>query len=73
MREIQVLVTLQVDECDPGKRIAKYIMESAAAEAVENAIRYAEADGFSHGEADNLSIGFVKAEIVNTPLDEDAG
>jgi len=59
MREIKVLVTLQVDECDPDTKIDRDTMQQAAVEAVENAVRHAENNGFSHTWADDLSIGLV--------------
>ena len=61
MREIRVLVTLQVDECDPAAKIDRDTMQEAAVEAVENAVRHAEDNGFSHAHADDLSIGLVDA------------
>jgi len=61
MREIKVLVTLQVDECDPDTKIDRDTMQQAAVEAVENAVRHAENNGFSHTWADDLSIGLVDA------------
>jgi hypothetical protein len=61
MREIKVLVTLQVDECDPDAKIDRDTMQEAAVEAIENAVRHAENNGFSHTRADDLSIGLVDA------------
>ncbi len=62
MREIKVLVTLQVDECDPAVKIDKYTMRDAAVEAVENAVKCAEDNGFNHSRADDLCIGVVSVE-----------
>ena len=59
MREVRVLVRVQVDECDPDAKIDPEIMQEAAVEAVENAVRFAHDNGFSHTWADELSIGFV--------------
>jgi anti-sigma regulatory factor (Ser/Thr protein kinase) len=70
MREIRVLVTLQVDECDPATKIDREIMQEAAVEAVENAVRHAEDNGFSHAHADDLSIGLVDA-VAYEDVDED--
>ena len=40
MREIRVLVTLQVDECEPDAKIDRETMQDAAVEAVENAVQH---------------------------------
>lgn len=61
MREIRVLVTLQVDECEQGGGIDSDAMQEAAVEAVESALRHAENNGFSHQWANELSVGFVDA------------
>jgi len=72
MREIRVLVTLQVDECEPDATIDRETMQDAAVEAVENAVRFAYDNGFSHAWADELSIGFVDAVLYDEdPHDED--
>ena len=63
MREIKVLVTLQVDECEPNTKIDRDTMQNAAVEAVANAVRHAENNGFSHTWSDDLSIGFVGAVL----------
>ena len=56
MREIQVLVTLQVDECDPDAKIDRSTMQDAAVEAIANAVRFGYETGFSHARAGDLSI-----------------
>lgn len=61
MREVRVLVRVQVDECNPDAKIDPEIMQEAAVEAVENAVRFAYDNGFSHAWTDDLSIGFVDA------------
>ena len=71
MREIRVLVTLQVDECEPDAKIDRETMQDAAVEAVENAVRLAEDNGFSHTYADELSIGFVDAVLYEEDLDDE--
>ena len=38
MREIRVLVRLQVDECEPDAKIDLEAMQDAAVDAVENAV-----------------------------------
>ena len=70
MREVRVLVTLQVDECEPDAKIDRETMQDAAVEAVENAMRFAYDNGFSHTYADELSIGFVDAVLYEED-DED--
>lgn len=73
MREVRVLVTLQVDECEPDATIDHETMRDAAVEAVENAVRFAHENGFSHAWADELSIGFVDAVLYeeDDELDEE--
>ena len=71
MREIRVLVTLQVDECEPNAKIDLETMQDAAVDAVENAVRHAEDNGFSHTWTDVLSIGFVDAVLYEEDLDEE--
>jgi hypothetical protein len=71
MREVRVLVRLQVDECESDATIDREIMEDSAVDAVENAIRHAEDNGFSHQYADELSIGFVDAVLYEEDLDDE--
>ena len=71
MREIRVLVTVQVDECDPDAKIDRETMEDAAADAIENAVRAAESMGFTFPQADDLSIGFVDAVVYEEPGDDE--
>ena len=71
MREIRVLVRLQVEECESKANFDREMMEDAAVEAVENAIRHAEDNGFSHPYADELSIGFVDAVLYEECTDEE--
>jgi len=70
MREVRVLVTLQVDECEPDAKIDRETMQDAAVEAVENAMRFAYDNGFSHAYADELSIGFVDAVLYEEDDEE---
>ncbi len=71
MREIRVLVRLQVDECEPDAKIDRETMQDAAVDAVENAMRHAEENGFSHPYADELSIGFVDAVLYGEDVDDE--
>ena len=73
MREIRVLVTLQVDECESDAKIDRETMQDAAVEAVENAMRFAYDNGFSHTYADELSIGFVDAVLYEEDDEDDLG
>jgi hypothetical protein len=73
MREVRVLVTLQVDECEPDAKIDRETMQDAAVEAVENAMRFAYDNGFSHTYADELSIGFVDAVLYEEDDEDDLG
>lgn len=56
MREIKVLVTLQVDECETEGRIDQETMQKAALEAVENVLNHAQGVGFPHRWENDLSI-----------------
>ncbi len=71
MREVRVLVTLQVDECEPDAESDLETMQDAAMNAVENAVRHAEDNGFSHPYADELSIGFVDAVLYEEHQEEE--
>lgn len=71
MRQIRVLVTVQVDECEPDAEIDRETMEDAAVEAVDNAVRFAYDNGFSHTYADELSIGYVDAVLYEEDVDEE--
>ena len=71
MREIRVLVRVQVDECNAGTATTDpEIMQEAAVEAVKNAVRFAEDNGFSHARADDLSIHFVNAVLYEEHEDD---
>ena len=70
MREVRVLVRVQVDECDPDAKIDPEIMQEAAVEAVENAVRFAYDNGFSHAWTDDLSIRFVDAVLYEEDEDD---
>jgi hypothetical protein len=71
MREIKVLVTLQVEEADENDPVAAEDKQDAAVEAVENAVRRAEDAGFTHSLADKLCIGFVDAVLYDEDEDEE--
>jgi hypothetical protein len=71
MREIKVLVTVQVDEDNPDMKIDRETMEEAAVEAIENAVRFAENAGFEHSSAGELSVGFVDAVLYESEDEDD--
>ena len=54
--EITVAVRLQVSLCEPGDQINILDLRRAASEAVENAVRHNQGDGFNHALADKLSL-----------------
>jgi len=54
--ELQVVVTLQADMDEPYSKAA---VAKAAVQAIENAVRLGEDNGFSHDLADEVSFGLV--------------
>ena len=60
--EIQVVVTLQADM---DQRRSKSAVLKAAVQAVENAVRLCEENGFSHDLAFDVSFGVVAVEPVS--------
>ena len=71
MREIRVLVRLQVEECESDAKFDREMMEDAAVEAVENVMRHATGAGFPHTYEEELSICFVDAVLYEEDWDED--
>jgi hypothetical protein len=61
MKEIYVLVRVRVEESDPATPIDRETMEDAAIEAVANAVKQGELNGFNHQHADKLCISFDDA------------
>ena len=61
MREIKLIVTLEVDDCESDTKIDRGTMQAAAVEAVENVLRHATGAGFPHARENDLSICFVDA------------
>ncbi len=59
--EIRVLVTMQVEPIDQNVTDTREELEGAATEAVGNALKLVEANGYAHTYAEELSIGFVDA------------
>jgi hypothetical protein len=72
MREIRVLVRVQVDECESNAHFDREMMEDAAVEAVENVMRHATGVGFPHTYEEELSICFVDAVLYEEPGDDDS-
>ena len=66
--EIQLIVTVQVDTDDD--RLVETECESAAKEAVDNALQAASEAGFSHAYVDVASIGYVDTVIGETVSDD---
>lgn len=62
--QIQVVVTLQADM---DERHTKAAMVKAAVQAIENAVRQGEDNGFSHDLADDVSFGLVAVEEKRRP------
>ena len=61
--QVQVLVTVDVDPCDPeDNKGSTGEFQAAAVEAITNAVKFGEAEGFSHTLADHVSIGVVSIE-----------
>lgn len=65
MREIRLLVTLQVDECEPEKPVPQATMELAATEAVSNVLEHAQGIGFPHHWENELSIQVAAVSLYN--------
>lgn len=57
--EIQIVVTLQADMDEPHTKAA---VVKAAVQAIENAVRRGEDNGFSHDLANDVSFGLVAVE-----------
>jgi hypothetical protein len=57
--EIQIVVTLQADMDEPHTEAA---IKTAARQAIENAVRLVEGNGFNHDLADDVSFGVVAVE-----------
>ncbi|MGA2620198.1 MAG: hypothetical protein ABSF26_21475 [Thermoguttaceae bacterium] len=59
--EVQVIVTLLAEMAEPH---AKSEIEKAAVQAIENAVRMGEDNGFSHDLADDVSFRVVAVSEV---------
>jgi hypothetical protein len=60
--KIQIVVTLQVDVDEPH---TKAEVKKAAVQAVENAVRMGEDNGFCHDRADDVSFRVVTVEVAD--------
>ena len=60
--EVQVMVTLRADMDEPHTKAA---VVKAAVQAIENAVRLGEDNGFSHDRADDVSFGLVAVESAS--------
>lgn len=73
--QVKVLVYLEVTECDPGSaNIDRDALQDAAVDAVENAVRHAEGEGFTHVHENEVSIAFTDAILYEeeSTADDDA-
>jgi hypothetical protein len=66
--QVQVLVTVDVEDCDPDTfRATEAQAQAAALEAVEGIVKHGEANGFAHALAEHVCIGVVAVETYNGP------
>lgn len=64
--KVQVLLTLDVEDCDPGERTTSPAdKKRAAAEAIHNAVKHAQGDGHSHELEDVVSVMLDKVEVFH--------
>jgi hypothetical protein len=66
MQEVQLLVTLKVEECEPDAKIDRGTMQKAALEAVENVLNHAQGVGFPHKWENELSIMVGNVRLAAT-------
>lgn len=69
MREIRVLVTLQVDDCDTLAGSDLDSMQDAAVDVVEIALKAADIAGFVFPQAEYLSVGLVDVVLYDNDWD----
>ena len=70
--EVRVLVTLQVEACDPDDfKGSTGEFQQAAVDAIEHAVKYGENQGFVHPLANDVSIGVVAVELDERKEDSD--
>jgi hypothetical protein len=62
--EVTALVTLQASICDPKGHLPTLDVRQGVAEAVENAVEFGEAGGFSHRWANDISLGAVEVQTL---------
>jgi hypothetical protein len=64
--KVQVLLTLDVDDCDPEETTTSPAdKKRATAEAIHNAVQYAQGEGHVHELQDVLSIMLDKVEVFH--------
>jgi len=63
--EIVVAVTLQASLCDLEDKVNVLDLRSAASEAVANAMRHHEQEGFTHALADKVAFGVREVEVLS--------
>lgn len=66
--EVEIRVTLQVDQDDPTASFHPDQIRKTAVEAVRNALQFVEANGFSHSLASDVSIGLRDVEAVDSDM-----
>ena len=62
MKEIKILVTVQVDEAEEEATISDSDKQKAACQAIKNAVDFFHRNGFEHDLANKLCIGVVSVE-----------
>lgn len=62
--EVTVLVTLQASICDPEGQLLITALRQGAAEAINRAVKFGEAEGFDHEWADDVSLGVVDVQSL---------
>ena len=63
--EVVVAVTLQASLCDLEDEINMLDLRSAASEAVANAVRHHEQEGFTHALADKVAFGVREVGVLS--------
>jgi hypothetical protein len=63
--KVQVLLTLDVEDCEEDGATSPADKKRAAAEAIHNAVKHAQADGHTHELEDELSIMLDKVEVFH--------
>jgi hypothetical protein len=62
--DVTVLVTVQASVCDSEGHLPTLDVRRGVAEAVENAVKFGEAEGFSHQWAEEISLGVMEVQTL---------